>query len=128
MGKKITAVTASAAGLFLLAGCSAPGEYKGVEEMKDAFVDAGGTCIEWDNHDGTILAEESGSCDGNAALSFFGDNAEGFKTSQETFGMLDIPYIGGENWIIQTDDFDGVEGGKKMAKDLGGELVNESGI
>lgn len=128
MGKKITALAASAAGLFLLAGCSAPGEYKGVEDLKDAYADAGGTCDEWDNHDGTILAEESGSCNKKAALSFFGDNAEGLATTEETFGMLDIPYIGGENWVIQTSDFDGVEGGKKMAKELGGELVNESGL
>ena len=130
MNRKITALATSTAALILMAGCSgptpAPGSYEGVEDLKNAFVDAGGNCPDWDQHDKGQLSLESGSCGKSSALSYFGENTEAIDTTRETFDLLEIPYIVGQSWIIQTSDVDGVEGGHRMADELGGELINES--
>ena len=128
MAKKIMALATSTAALILMAGCSAPapGSYEGVEDLKDAFVDAGGNCRDWDQHNKGSLSLESGSCGKSAALSYFGEDTEAMDTTRKTFDLMEIPYIAGQSWIIQTSDVDGVEGGHQMAEELGGELFNES--
>lgn len=118
MRSKTTTITAALA-LLLFTGCAEHGSYGGVESLKDAFVNAGGDCSDWDRHDAGELSEESGSCGDDAALSYFGDDSEGYGTSYASMQKLDVPMIVGDNWIIQTS-FEDAGRGHKLAHDIGG--------
>lgn len=95
------------------------GSESAIEKLKDDFVSAGGSCADWDHHDGGVLSEESGSCGDHAALSYFGDNTDHYDQFYETAQKLNVPMIVGDNWIIQTE-FDDFGEGHKIANELGG--------
>ncbi|MGK3708891.1 hypothetical protein [Arthrobacter sp. IK3] len=117
------AMTVLAAGAALT-GCSAlvgaPAEITGAESLRDAYVSAGGICEDWEQHNEGILSTESGRCGEEAALSFF-DDMEDMKEQLSFFDLMEVTYLSGENWIINTSQFvDDIDAGEATAAKMGG--------
>ena len=86
-------------------GKPADGRFKSVEDLRSAFVDAGGSCDQWDQNDRIDAAEESGDCDDSTVLSTYPDRASAQSAADdlmEATPILDEVLIG-DNWIVNTD-------------------------
>ncbi|MFB9309333.1 hypothetical protein BJY17_001205 [Agromyces hippuratus] len=104
--------------MMLLAGCSAAAQpvpapepepvatYSTVDELREAFVAAGGECPEWVQGDQVTLAAQSGSCSDDTVLSIY----TGATDRDEVVGNLktllsdDLSLLVGENWIINVPE------------------------
>jgi len=117
-------MTVLAAGA-VLTGCSAqvgdPAEITGVESLRDAYVSAGGTCEDWEQHNEEILAAESGRCGEQTELNFF-DYPDSLELQLSTFDTWGATYLSGENWTINTGEFvEDPDAGEAVAKKMGGQ-------
>lgn len=115
-------ILASTLALFL-GGCSAApvaapttaaptppangGTYGSVQELKDAFVAAGGICESWDQSNHVTKAAESGSCSDQNVMSTFLSKEEitsliasNKALNKELNLKSDTVWLTGENWII----------------------------
>ncbi|WP_240372875.1 hypothetical protein [Brevibacterium zhoupengii] len=112
-----------------LGGCG-PGEsggnFEDVDELREAFADAGGTCDDWNQTDTVAGALQSGECSSTSQLSVFKD-ASGVqyqitevKKSDRAEGMGD--WLTGENWIIATDG--STENATDLQAEFGGQVVS----
>ena len=100
---------------MLLTGCGAtaaptaaptqdtyPATFKTVEDLRDAFVRAGGECPEWEQSNHIPLAAESGTCSDSNVLSIYTSQkdrdelVDGFKS----IALEGSTILVGENWII----------------------------
>lgn len=111
--KKLLALGAIA---LMLSGCSAgpksmeasgsaatyPSTYRSVEELRDAFVRAGGSCDHWEQDNVVKAAAESGRCSESNVLSIYTSKAEVDRAVQlfKSLGSIDAKLLVGENWII----------------------------
>jgi hypothetical protein len=103
------------------------GTVSSVTEVRDALVDAGYVCSNWDQSNVVDLAAESGSCDDDSVLSTYasaGDlqaqldsNRDMDKLFEEN-GVELTPNLVGPNWIVNAP------GADKYADALGGTVVS----
>jgi hypothetical protein len=99
-----------AASALFLSGCSTgPRTFASVNELRVAFVNAGGSCLEWDQTDQVAAALESGTCNSNTVLSIY-DSAEAAEESARGladmiagYGLTPSITFGG-NWVVNSDD------------------------
>ncbi|MFC0678320.1 hypothetical protein ACFFGH_10760 [Lysobacter korlensis] len=130
------AIALSLAAVALLAGCSSPSaapvaqatptqeapagpvEYGSVEELRDAYVDAGGSCDAWVQENRVTLAAESGDCNDSTVLMTFisESNRDELVATQKEMGF-EVSLLVGPNWIVNADDIETVQ------ETLGGTLV-----
>lgn len=114
---------------FSLAGCGpdqSGGMFEDVDSLRDAFIEAGGNCNDWNQTNTVTGALQSGECGTTAQLSVFKDG-EGVqyqitqvKNSEKAEGMGE--WLTGENWIIAVDDE--TEHASELQSDLGGQIVS----
>ncbi|MGK3708925.1 hypothetical protein [Arthrobacter sp. IK3] len=100
------------------------GTYATVEELKDAFVEAGGSCPEFSQNNGVTLAAESADCSGSVVLSTFLSSSsidQLIQNNKEMFADIDIElnsWLVGENWVINAPD------AEDLREKLGGTVVS----
>lgn len=131
MFKKSFAV--AAAGALLLAGCAAPApavqdgpkEFATVLELRDAFVEAGGACPDWDQTNSVKISAQSGVCDTSTVLSVYLSKEAVERRVEETkgsiFGTVGGDWLVGENWIVNADELGPIK------EKLGGQIVSFEG-
>lgn len=113
----------------LLVGCSAapaatasyPATFRSVEELRDAFVRAGGDCPDWKQTNQIPLAAESGTCSDSNVLSIYSSTADRDKlvTRYKEIASEDSVILVGENWVINDKavrDLDPTLGGTLVTK------------
>lgn len=86
----------------MMGGSSYPDTYRSVEELKDAFVKAGGTCDNWNQSNQVVLANESGTCSDQNVLSIYASESavDEALEAYKSLGSTDSTLLIGENWII----------------------------
>lgn len=88
------------------AGSSEPATFNTVDELKDAYVAAGGECTDWEIGTATGKAAQFGNCDGDAAtLSTYTSEAvrdEVLSELKENNQSRARSFVG-PNWIITTN-------------------------
>jgi hypothetical protein len=113
----------------MLTGCGGSSEYSDVLELRDAAVDAGLDCPDWERTSDEDT-KATGACSDDAVLILYRDAdgrktgvAEMVKTHQEFNKMLgaDVPQtlLVGDNWVINSPD------AADLADDLGGEVIDD---
>jgi hypothetical protein len=107
------------------AGTAKAKSYDGVEDLRDAYIRAGGECNDWNKSNKVTGAAESGECGGSVVLSTYLSSQaaqDQVKTTKEALGdTIALHWLVGENWIINAPDVDDVK------KKLGGTIVSSSG-
>lgn len=122
-------VIACAAAVLALAGCTSAGDtaaneyqdsYRSVEDLRDAFVAAGGDCPEWEQTNQIKAAAESGTCSSSNVLSIYSSDATRDGAVEILKAISDnINLLVGENWVINDDsvqDLDPALGGTLVSK------------
>lgn len=127
---KYTAIAILVAAFSLsLVGCGpeqSGGKFEDVDSLREAFIDAGGNCDDWNQTDTVTGALQSGECGTTAQLSVFKDGSgvqyqiTEVKKSEKAEGMGD--WLTGENWIIAVDDQ--TEHASELQVELGGQIVS----
>lgn len=128
--KKLVTVLACTA---MLAGCSSisptpdqpdyPDTYRSVEELRDAFVRAGGACDEWEQSNRVTAASESGTCSDSNVLSVYSSQddrdqvVDSLREFSTTIGGMNL--LVGENWIVNDPAV------KNLDPAMGGVLVTK---
>lgn len=108
-------------------GCTTAPErdarYSSVEALRDAFVNAGGECPDWDQANQVTLAAESGVCSETSVLSIYLTQADRDElvANYKAFGFIEGTLLVGDNWVINDPN------AKELSKRLGGTLVSTSG-
>lgn len=115
---RISAVAASA---LLLTGCSAPGgggetkptvsgeatSYDSLEELKGAFVAAGGECDEWESVDPGDYDAVAGRCGENTVIAVYNRPEQIDEVVSRALQLATGTHLlVGDNWIINTPDPD----------------------
>ena len=142
MGKRGIAAALMAVGSVVLAGCggaaaepapaetTAPpasgGSYGSIEELKDAFVAAGGECADFIQSNQVKLAAEAGSCSTNSVISTYLSSSDISKLIQNNKDLYEelgsslerSPWLVGENWVINAPEV------VEVREHLGGTLVS----
>lgn len=109
-----------------LTACSATPQatYSTVEDLKEAFVKAGGECDEWDATHSVEGSAESGTCGTHTVLSTYVSQAATEDRIEETKSFLESvdgdwgSWLVGENWIIHGPDV------HEIKEELGGTVVS----
>lgn len=103
------------------------GNVSSVVELRDALVDAGYDCAEWEQSNAVSLAAESGSCDDSSVLTTFasaGDLQQQLDREKSNESLLvdagidPTPILVGPNWMVKAP----LAG--DYAGDLGGTVVS----
>lgn len=112
---------------LLVTGCAQqpayPETFRSVEELRDAFIEAGGICEEWEQSNKVKVAAESGTCDGSNVLSIYSSETDrdsvvgNMQFSAEILGEVNL--LVGKNWIINDPDV------KELDPALEGTLVTK---
>lgn len=101
---KKTVIGIAAIVALTLTGCANtyPTEYRSVEELRDAFVKAGGECENWEQTNKVRLATESGTCSTSNVLSIYSSRNAVDEAVQvfKSLGAGGQSLLIGENWII----------------------------
>lgn len=111
-------------GLTMLAGCSGvtASDYATVDDLKAAFVAAGGACATWNPNGIVKKAVQSGECDSQTVLSIYTsadaatEQANTIKKLMQGTG-LSIHLLVGGNWIVNSVDID------KVQSKMGGQVI-----
>lgn len=102
------------------------GNISSVVELRDALIEAGYDCPNWDQSNIVDLAAESGSCSDSDVLSTFAsqgnlqdqlDTSRGMDQLSIDAGLESDPSLVGPNWIFRSPDADA------YAEQLGGTIV-----
>lgn len=142
MNKRGIATAVLIAGSLALAGCGSSsaaeseptpsvttppadgGTYATVEELKDAFVAAGGSCPAYEQSNIVTLAAESAECSSEAVLSTYlssSDITQLIQENKDIAEQYDIEFsswLVGENWVINAP------GAEELHEKLGGTVVS----
>lgn len=102
------------------------GTYGTVAELKDAFVEAGGSCPEFNQTNRVKLAAESAECSSKAVLSTYlssSDISQLIQTNKELNEQLKSTVKGnswlvGQNWVINSPE------ATQLREKLGGKVVS----
>lgn len=122
----------AAIGLMALTGCEQsvedspedapeayPATYSSVEELRDAFVQAGGICPEWEQKNHVKLAAESGTCSDSNVMSVYISEAQKDEAVNTLMSITEskTSLLVGENWIINDKQIDSID------REIGGVFV-----
>jgi hypothetical protein len=99
-----------------------PATFDTVDDLRSAYVDAGGECSEWRQTDVITLAAQSGQCDADTVLSIYLSESNRDEVIAGMKSILAVHLIVGENWILNTDAED-----DSFATELGGTVVTSPG-
>lgn len=77
-------------------------EIGGVEDLRDAFVAAGGSCDQFAQTDVVEAAAESADCDSNTVLMYFTDVGDRIATATNLH-TLGSDLLVGDTWVINSD-------------------------
>lgn len=109
----------------LLTGCAGQNAtYDSIEDLRDAFVDAGGNCPEFSVTDPSDLATSSARCSSSTVIAIYPDHDAVLAQIDKVKGSGLSGLIGdstrliGENWMINAPDLEQIQ------KELGGEIVS----
>lgn len=122
-GKSLATVL-SATLLASVAACSSEprATYDSVDELKQAFVEAGGQCDAWDESNSVKIAQQSGECGTDTVLSvYLSKDATERRieaTKDSIFGTLGDDWLVGKNWIVNAPD------AAQYQESLGGRVVS----
>ncbi len=124
--KKLTNLAVIGILTVIISGCSvAPkATYESVNELRLAFVNAGGSCADWIQDNAVVDAIESGTCGPQTVLMVFSTaeeaetRAEYLRQRMSAFGM-DVALLLGDNWLVNSAESSLVE------PTLGGRLIDE---
>lgn len=121
MKRKILGIVALT-GALLLTSCShAPAEYSTIEDLRDAYVDAGGECPEFETHGPTDYSIEDARCSPSAVIAIYGSHEdvqrETSMVKNSVGKLLGGKRLIGENWMINGPDLE------KIQKKMGGEII-----
>lgn len=127
-------VTGAAVLALLISGCSAAapqaaptptsiaiGKASTIEDVRDAFIDAGGVC-NWEQTDVVKAATASGECSSHTVIMLFSDRSERetVVSNLQQFKLEGgLTLLVGENWVINSPE------AEDMQSQLGGEWVDE---
>lgn len=127
---KRSAVFAGAAVVaFIVSGCASQPEvvepqarYDTVIELRNAYVKAGGSCKQYDEHNRVTNAAQSADCNESTVLSIYLSEAKRDETidTLKDVAVTEISLLVGENWIINTKD------PEAYVEALGGTVVRTS--
>jgi len=112
---------------FLATGCAssepdtAPthlGKVSTIEEVRDAFIAAGGVC-NWNQNDVVLDATASGTCSDQTVIMLFADPADKTAVVARLGSLIstDLHLLVGENWIINSKE------AVELADKIGGKVV-----
>lgn len=97
-------------------------KYESVDDLKQAFVDAGGECNDWIQDNKVLNSQQSGRCGDFAVLSIYLSQDAVERRVEETknsiFGTVGGDWLVGENWIINDKD------AAQFQDSLGGNIVS----
>jgi len=113
--KNLTALTTMVLLAISLSSCAAQGprSYADIDELLDAYTKAGGDCSGWVQDNRVSAALQSGTCDPNTVLMFFGskeaaqDRALEIKNTMKSFNLVPSLLLG-ENWLINSKQVEAV--------------------
>ena len=117
-----TVLAATLTTVVALAGCGVPpadgGTYKSATQVKNALLESGGICEQWDPHNKIILASSSGSCGKDLIIGVYND-AQNFEQQKSFRKELNLQPLIGKNWIVsgtRAADVQKLIGGELTAK------------
>ncbi|MDN5895735.1 MAG: hypothetical protein L0H93_17135 [Nocardioides sp.] len=123
MPKKLFAILVATT--LIITGCGPDktgGSYDDVEALRDAYLNAGGRCDDWNQSNEVDGAAQSGECGMNTVLSTYltHDAVQDriAETKDSIFGEMGGEWLTGENWVINTDDV------RDIQKKMGGTIVS----
>lgn len=126
MPRKLLATLAAAT--LLMTGCGpeeSGGSYSDVEALRDAYIEAGEECDDWEQSNAVGGAAQSGNCGMGAVLSTYltHDAVQDriAETKDSMFAEATDDWLTGENWIINGSD------AEKLREQMGGQIVSFSG-
>lgn len=101
------------------------GSYSSLEELQQAYIDAGGDCASLDHANNVTLAAESGNCNEDTVISTYlspemaQEVIQNNKALNEELGYeSDSMWLVGQNWIINSPD------AAETQEEMGGQLVS----
>jgi hypothetical protein len=112
---------------LVLTGCGNKNkEFSSIEELRDAFVSAGGQCWEWKKYDPVkdriTTHKGTAECDKNTVLVLFSDGVssqnEGLDFASQMRSLnFEVNVLVGANWMINSDQ------AAKVYPQMGGTLI-----
>ncbi len=113
MKRSVVVVGMGLASVVALGACGAgsstsePATYGSVEELKNAAVEAGLDCPDWEKTNQVVNAAQSGQCDGNSVLATYSTDADLQATLDGARDLAELaPIFGtwlvGPNWTINS--------------------------
>ena len=80
-----------------------PTSYASIEELRDAYVAAGGECNEWEPLDAGKTDGQGGYCNSKTTLAVFGNPDDLAATVKNTIDLAGtVHLLVGENWVVNT--------------------------
>lgn len=123
MPKKILATLAVAT--LLTTGCGpdeSGGSYSDVEALRDAYIEAGHECDDWEQSNQVLGAAQSGDCGMDTVLSTYltRDAVQDriAETKDSIFAEATGDWLTGENWIINGSN------AEDLREKMGGQIVS----
>ncbi|TDT31144.1 hypothetical protein [Naumannella halotolerans] len=116
------------AALFLLAACGGPEKdatYDSVEALRDAAIEAGYECPNWEQRNQVTAAAQSGSCSTADVFATYLSEAardeavNNLKAFAADFDDMPVTVLAGPNWTINAPD----EAVHELHEKLGGTVV-----
>ena len=124
--KSVKAILLIAALSLSLTACasgnSGPQSFSDIDGVRDAFVSSGGDCPQWNQDNRVTDALQSGTCDEETVIMFFGSEGEAnaraldLKNTMKSFGITPSLLVG-PNWVINSPQVLAVE------QQMGGVLI-----
>lgn len=123
-------MAAATAGVALLAGCSSGGEavpaangeateFATVEDLRDAYVAAGGTCDAWEEVDPGDYDATAGRCSDSVVMAVYANRDELAAAVERSQNLaVQTHLLIGENWMLN------VENPQDFVDALGGTTVS----
>lgn len=104
---------------------AAQGVFSDIDELRDAYVAAGGDCDDWEQTDRVRAAAASGDCSTNAVLMTFDSSSAAKSTADALLGMVaageERTLLMGADWLINAPDV------RDVADSVGGEILSATG-
>lgn len=124
MKNKLLMIGTLASALSLVGCSSSDATYDNVEQLRDAYVDAGGNCDNYTPTHTSDGAKSSASCSRQTVIVVYAnhdavnDQIELLKNSGISGLIGDSERLVGENWMINAPDLEQIQ------KKMGGEIVS----
>lgn len=118
MKKTLAIISISTALITALSGCTQPpasgGKFSSIDELKTAYIKAGGSCPSWKQSNVITSALQSGDCDSSSVLSLYGSADAATSSAMITKnGMVKMgmsPHLlVGENWVINSPQVESLQ-------------------